>query len=109
VVSEPDATEARLAGVAAVRTAMIGDIDGSICFRRLESKFGNYYCEPFRASLEDVSGVNFPKGMKQYRPMEDNLINAAGNDVTQEFIDWARPLLGEMPPKGLLKNAKIGG
>ncbi|MDK2972941.1 MAG: ATP-dependent phosphofructokinase / diphosphate-dependent phosphofructokinase [Candidatus Sumerlaeota bacterium] len=107
VVSEVDALEAREAGVAAVKTAMIGDIDGSICFRRIKTGFGKYLCEPFRASLEDVSGVNFPKGMKQYRPMEDKLIVEAGNDVTPEFIEWARPLLGTLPVKGLLKGVPV--
>lgn len=107
VVSEVDAAEAREAGAAAVKTAMLGDIDGSICLRRLESKFGKYLCDPFRANLEDVSGVNFPKGMKQYRPMDDRLINERGNDVTPEFIEWARPLVGNLPVKGLLNMVPV--
>lgn len=107
VVSDVDALEAREAGVAAVKSAMIGDIDGSICFRRVETKFGKYLCEPFRAYLEDVSGVNFPKGQKQYRPMDDMFINEAGNNITEEFIDWARPLLGSLPTKGVLGNHPV--
>jgi 6-phosphofructokinase 1 len=107
VVSESDALEGREAGRVAVKVAMSGDIDGSICFRRLPSNFGKYHCEPFRASLEDVSGVNFPKGMKQYRPMEDKFITEAGNDVTAEFIEWVRPLVGTLPPKGLLAGHSV--
>lgn len=107
VVSEVDALEAREAGEAAVKAAMMGDIDGSICFRRMPTAFGKYLCEPFRASLEDVSGVNFPKGMKQYRPMEDKYIAESNNDVTPEFIEWVRPLLGELPVKGQFKNIAV--
>jgi len=107
VVSEVDSQEARDAGAAAVKAAMIGDIDGSICFRRLPSLAGRYLCDVFRASLEDVSGVNFPKGMKQYRPMEDKWIADNGMDVTPEFVEWVRPLVGELPPKGLLTNAPV--
>ncbi len=103
VVSEVDAQEAREAGVTAVRTAMMGDIDGSICFRRVESQSGKYFCDTFRASLEDVSGVNFPAGMKQYRPMEDRLIADGDMDVTPEFVEWLRPLVGTLAPKGLIE------
>ncbi len=106
-VSEVDAQEAREAGQAAVKVAVSGDIDGSICFRRLSSSFGKYLCDPFRANLEDVSGVNFPAGMKQYRPMEDKFITSDKFDVTAEFIEWVRPLLGELPPKGLIANTPI--
>jgi 6-phosphofructokinase len=102
-VSEIDALEARESGAAAVREAMAGTKSGSICFKRLPSNYGKYLCDSFRASLEDVSGVNFPKGVKQYRPMEDKLITADKFDVTPEFITWARPLLGTLPVKGILK------
>lgn len=103
VVSETDAAEARESGAAAVRTAVAGRQSGSICFRRVPSEFGKYLCDSFCAPLEDVSGVNFPKGVKQYRPMEDKYISADGFNVTPEFIEWARPLLGKLPVKGHLK------
>ncbi len=101
-VSEPDAQEARESGAYAVREAVEGQKSGSICFRRVPSASGKYLCDLFRAELEDVSGVNFPKGVKQYRPMEDHLIAADKFDVTAEFIEWARPLLGALPVKGML-------
>jgi len=107
VVSEVDAIEAREAGAAGVLTAVTGDLSGSICFKRHQTQFGKYLCEPFCAPLEDVSGVNFPKGVKQYRPMEDNLITEAGNDVTPEFVEWLRPLVGQLPVKGLLKGESV--
>jgi 6-phosphofructokinase 1 len=107
VTSEVDALEAREAGVVAVRSAMAGETSGSICFRRLPNPWGKYLCEPFRAALEDVSGVNFPKGMKQYRPMDDGFISASGTDVTPEFVEWARPLLGTLPAKGALRGVPV--
>ncbi|CAN5211712.1 6-phosphofructokinase [soil metagenome] len=106
LVSETDAAEARESGRAAVRVALTGaERSGSICFKRVPSNYGKYLCDSFCASLEDVSGVNFPKGVKQYRPMEDKFITADKFDVTPEFIEWARPLLGTLPVKGLLDFA----
>ena len=32
------------------------------------------------------------------RKMPDNFINERGNDVTQEFVDWCRPLIGDPLP-----------
>src|SRR5690606_32907782 len=107
VVSASDAAEGREAGRAAVISAISGEQSGSICFRRLESRFGKYHCEPFRAPLEDVSGVNFPKGVKQYRPMEDKYIASSGNDVTPEFTEWVRPLVGPLPVKAVLGNMPV--
>lgn len=106
-VSEVDAQEARESGRAAVSVALQGDIDGSICFRRTPSQFGKYLCDSFRANLEDVSGVNFPKGMKQYRPMEDKFITDDKFDVTPEFVEWARPLLGTLPVKGTFEDLAL--
>lgn len=108
VVSEVDALEAREAGRAAVRYSLRDDLrSGSVVFRRHESDHGKYLCDCAHAALEDVSGVNFPKGVKQYRPMDDRFIAVWGNDVTEEFLTWARPLLGSLPVKGFLQGHKI--
>jgi ATP-dependent phosphofructokinase / diphosphate-dependent phosphofructokinase len=107
VVSEVDALEARESGRAAVQVAVSGVKDGSICFRRLPAGFGKYLCESFRADLDEVSGVNFPKGVKQYRPMEDKFISPCKFDVTPEFVEWARPLLGTLAVKGILNNVSV--
>jgi ATP-dependent phosphofructokinase / diphosphate-dependent phosphofructokinase len=107
-VSESDAIEAREAGQTAVKVALSGDMDGSICFKRVPSLYGKYLCDTFRATLEDVSGVNFPKGMKQYRPMDDRFISDNKFDVTPEFVEWVRPLLGTLAIKGQLNDVKIG-
>lgn len=102
VVSEVDALEARECGRAGVRTLLAGRRQCSITLKRHASAFGKYLCDCEPANLEDVSGVNFPKGVKQYRPMEDKWITASGTDVTPEFVEWARPLLGKLPVKGAL-------
>jgi 6-phosphofructokinase 1 len=107
-VSEVDALEARESGRAAVREAVAGALSGSICFKRLPSNYGKYLCDSFLASLEDVSGVNFPKGVKQYRPMEDKFISPCKFDVTPEFLQWVSPLLGKLPVKGSLVREAIG-
>jgi len=36
------------------------------------------------------------------RHMPDEFIAKGGNDVTDEFRDWLRPLVGEMPKIGRL-------
>lgn len=108
VVSPSDALEARECGRAAVRAAVTtAHTSGSIILRRHPSTFGKYLCDCEVAPLEDVSGVNFPKGMKQYRPMDDKFIAVWGNDVTNEFVEWARPLLGPLPTKALLEDYPI--
>jgi len=106
-VSEVDSQEAREAGHAAVRVALQGDMDGSICFKRLPSSFGKYLCDSFRANLEDVSGVNFPKGMKQYRPLDDKFIEDDKFGVTPEFVEWVKPLLGTLPVKGQFEDISV--
>ncbi len=107
VYSEVDLKEARMAGEAAINVALSGDLDGSICFQRHNSPHGNYVCDTFRANLEDVSGVNFPKGMKQYRPMEDRFITDDKFGVTDEYVEWAKPLIGKLPVKGMLQDIKV--
>ncbi len=112
ITSEVDTREAFEAGVAAVRYALRGDIDGSVCFRRLPSDIDKYFGDLFLANLEDVAGVERKKkGLRQYRIMTDpvkeggaapNFIAESGNDVTPEFLAWLRPLVGELAPKGLL-------
>jgi len=115
IVSTVDAMEAHDAGVAAVRYAMRGDIDGSVCFRRLPSDINKYFGDLFVARLEEVSGVNLPRGQKQYRTLDDadgsnsshKFITDSGNDVTPEFISWLRPLVGNLPPKAYLAGHRL--
>jgi len=90
--SPVDQAEARLAGQTAVRLAMSGDIDGSVVFKRKKTR--KYAVECVRAELSQVA--------RETKHMPRNYINKAGNDVTKAFLDYARPLVGELPELGQL-------
>lgn len=92
IVSETDAREARLAGVAAVEAAAAGVRSGSIAFRRSDAP---YRIETFVTPLDTVA--------KETRPMPRDWLNAAGNDVVAErLLPYLRPLVGELPRIGRL-------
>jgi 6-phosphofructokinase len=98
LVSEVDAKEARTVGMLAVKEALKGkEPSGSIAIRR---KPGKKYAVTFeRVPLANVS--------KETRHVPDNFITKSGNDVTQAFLDYARPLVGKLPVIGRLKGVKI--
>jgi 6-phosphofructokinase 1 len=88
IASSSDAMEARLVGVAALQAAVCDDItSGSIAIKRKAAK--KYAVEFEVVPLRSVA--------KETRHMPDEFINKAGNDVTQAFIDYARPLVGALP------------
>jgi 6-phosphofructokinase 1 len=88
IASSSDAMEARLVGVAALQAAVCDDIlSGSIAIKRKATK--KYAVEFEVVPLRSVA--------KETRHMPDEFINKAGNDVTQAFIDYARPLVGALP------------
>jgi 6-phosphofructokinase 1 len=84
--SPVDSFEARQVGRAAARLAMTGNIDGSIAIKRT----GNnpYRSEFVRVDLDKVAGKT--------RHMPEEFLKGH-NDVSQEFIDYLRPLLGPIP------------
>lgn len=98
VVSESDAKEARLVGVLAVRTAVKGMSDGSIAIIRKPGKTyrPDFKCVPLKNVARDT------------REMPPHFINKAGNDVTAAFIEYAKPLVGPLPPVGRFKAVKVG-
>jgi len=83
-VSDVDANEAREVGVRAVQIAAWHRIDGSITIERI----GDYSVRYNVSRLEDVA--------KETKAMPDSFIEGA-HDVTVEFKNYARPLLGVMP------------
>jgi len=83
-VSETDAKEAREVGAQAVRFAMSGDVDGSVVMRRA----GDYKISYELVELSRVAGGT--------TTMADEFIEGA-NGVTQKFVDYIRPLVGELP------------
>jgi 6-phosphofructokinase len=95
VVSRVDAREARTVGVLAVRSAVKANVDGSVAIRR---KPGREY----EAYFELVPLISVAKETRQ---MPDAFLNDEGNDVTPAFHDYARPLIGDLPPIGRFKGA----
>lgn len=86
-VSDIDQHEAREVGERAVQMAMWNDVDGSVTIRRI----GNYSVDYILERFEDVAVYT--------RQMPDEFINKAGNNVTDAFKFYVRPLLGSGLPQ----------
>jgi 6-phosphofructokinase 1 len=89
-VSPADAAEARLVGQKAVEYANDpNNAEGSVAMRRLP---GNQYkIETFLTPLATVA--------RETKHLDPQYIEN-GNNITQAFIDYARPLVGELPKLG---------
>ena len=83
LASKTDVQEAWQAGSAAVNAAVEGITDKMVAFQC--TREGGYKCETSLEPLDIVA--NFEKKV----PRE--WINEAGNNVTQEFLDYALPLI----------------
>ena len=92
IISPIDAQEARAVGKFAVEHATTTAQPGSVSIRRLSSV--PYQSECFITPLVSVARVA--------TEMKDQYINAAGNDVTQAWLDYVAPLVGELPKMGNL-------
>jgi 6-phosphofructokinase 1 len=92
--SEVDAREARWCGRHAVQYAMQAD-SGSVAIRRVASG-KDYAIELFRTELASVA--------EKTKSMPDEFISAEGNGVTSAFIEYAMPLVGDLPETGYLGN-----
>jgi 6-phosphofructokinase len=95
VVSQVDAREARTVGVLAVRSAVKSSVDGSVAIRRKPGK-------KYEAYFELVPLISVAKETRQ---MPDAFLNDEGNDITPAFLDYARPIVGGLPPIGRFKGA----
>ena len=95
--SEVDAQEAAGVGAAAVKESISGDTDGSIAIQRKDG--AEYAVEFKRVPLRNVA--------KETRHMPDEFINEAGNNVTQAFIDYVTPIVGELPKIGKFKRVPV--
>ena len=81
-VSDVDQQEAREVGEKAAHFAIWYDVDGSITIHRI-----GYYSVDYRiTALEEVAGKT--------RVMPNEFINEKGNNVTDAFKYYVRPLLG---------------
>ena len=92
VASEVDRREAREVGEKAVQFADRADGDGTVTIHRC----GDYAVEYRFSALDDVAGKT--------KVMDGGLISSEGNDVTEAFLAYARPLLGsDMPEPSRLR------
>lgn len=85
VVSNVDAQEAREVGEKAVQYSVWENVDGSVAIRRT----GDYSVEYFLTPLETVA--------KNTKCLPDEYYDTANAMVTDEFKEYARPLVGELP------------
>ncbi len=92
IVSPVDAREARDVGTRAVNHAVSTGENGSVAIRRVSN--APYASEYFITSLSSVA--------RETTSVADAYIHAEGNDVTGAWLDYVRPLVGEMPVIGRL-------
>jgi 6-phosphofructokinase 1 len=85
--SPVDADEARRCGREAVKYAM-QDMSGSVAIKRTGGG-KKYGIEFFRTELKNVA--------EKTKSLPDEFINADGNGVTQAYMDYAMPLVGQLP------------
>lgn len=90
--SPVDVEEARRCGTEAVKFAM-DEQSGSVAIRRIADA-DEYAVEIFSTELRNVA--------EKSKTMPDEFINAEGNGVTEAFIQYAKPLTGDLPGKYFL-------
>ena len=103
VASGTDIAESYLAGKTAVEAAVSGVTDKMVAFACTRTEDGGYRCD---TKLLDLSSVaNYEKKV----PVE--WINERGNDISDEFIRYALPLIqgetGMVKENGLPRFAKL--
>jgi 6-phosphofructokinase len=90
-VSENDVIEARQVGVEAVKASLIAE-SGSIAIRRVDS-------DEYKIEYELVPLKNVAKDTKH---MAAEFIAENGHDVTPKFIEYLKPIVGDLPEVGKL-------
>lgn len=96
--SQVDIEEAQMAGELACRAALDGESGKMVAFSRVSEN--PYEMKPFLVDIDEV--------MMYERKMPDEFINEEGNGVTQAFLDWCRPLIGEEIPDMISFNTQSG-
>jgi len=92
IVSEVDAREARESGAFGVAHAVANGDNGSIAIRRLSNTpyQSDYFVTPLSTVARDAT------------EMKDEYIHVDGNDVTEAWLEYLRPLVGDLPRMGKL-------
>jgi 6-phosphofructokinase len=97
-MSSVDAEEAYRVGRSAVRLALDGHSDVMVMLQRRPGQ--EYYCDTGTAPLAIVANAE--------RLLPDEYINEDGDGVTDAFLRYARPLIGEpLPPLGRLAGHPV--
>lgn len=86
VVSDVDAHEARECGEKAVQYSIWDDVDGGVAIRRT----GDYSVEYFLTPLDTIA--------ENTKSMPNEFIDKKNSTITEEFKNYARPLIGAIPP-----------
>lgn len=94
-VSETDAREARLVGHMAVRCSAQGESGGSVAMRRVAG--GEYKIETFLTPLSAVA--------RETKHLDPSYV-ADGNNITDAFKQYVRPLVGQLPVVGSFDELK---
>ncbi|VBB07735.1 atp-dependent 6-phosphofructokinase [Lucifera butyrica] len=84
-----DREEAKFAGVCAVKALLKGESGKMVGFSRVSNS--PYKCNTILIPIEEV--------MMHEKKMPDNFINDRGNDITEAFIEYCQPLIGEALPQ----------
>lgn len=90
-ISEVDLEEAYMVGQAAAQRVLNGETDKMITLLRENGPNGEYRCVTGTTSLLNIANSE--------RKMPENYINREGNFVTQAYLDYARPLIGDGLPE----------
>ena len=93
MVSETDIEEAAMAGAAGVKAVLAGETKKMIAFKRDSDVPYTMHC-----AAEDVSLI-----CNQEKKFPKEWISAAGNDITDDFLAYALPLI-QCEPKRVMEN-----
>jgi 6-phosphofructokinase 1 len=94
-VSTVDATEARRVGRMAVKYSSQGELEGSVAMKRLPGH--SYSVDTFLTPLASVA--------KETKHLDAAFLSE-GNNVTEAFVQYVKPLVGELPKVGSLDEIK---
>ena len=89
IASETDVQESFLSGKTAVLEAVSGTTDKMVGYERDVDANGNYVCKMRLFDLSDVANTE--------KKVPQDMINEAGNGMTDKFIDYVLPLIQGEP------------
>ncbi|MBN2288946.1 MAG: 6-phosphofructokinase [Candidatus Glassbacteria bacterium] len=96
IISEVDAVEARTVGEEAVKAAVSGHYEGSVAIRRVSNK-------PYAVDYEIVE----LKKVARHTVVMPKEFFEGDSQVSDKFVEYALPLVGELPDIGRLHDISI--